>query len=106
MLLVVSFLPGVYLDITSRLSLFFPSPAENDIVMVGGRKYRETLLKPRDNITPGVRRSKRVRLPPIHPLDMLNYEYHWGTTPSGKVGENPCLLAEHRLSSFAEVVAC
>ena len=66
--------------------------------MVGGRKYRETVLRPRDNITPGVRRSKRVRLPPIQPFDLLNYDYHWGTTPSGKVGENSRPHTEHKLS--------
>lgn len=65
----------------------FPFPEESDIVMDGGRKYRQIVLKPRENVTPGVRRSTRTRLPPVRPYDMLEYDYHSGKTPSKKLGE-------------------
>ena len=46
-----------------------------------------TMIQPRTNVTPGVRRSKRPRINKLPPGGYVQYKEHWGETPSKSNGK-------------------
>ena len=58
-----------------------------ELIDVGGVRYERIPIPERSTVTPGVRRSRRKRVGTLDQRDMLQYQDHWGVTPSHRVGE-------------------
>ena len=79
---------GKSLSLKMFLIGLFVDDDDDTIMDVGGKYFKRIRLKPRSNITPGVRRSKRTRVQTLEPGEYLEYDHHWGITPSKTIGNN------------------
>lgn len=77
---------GKFLSLKMFLIALFVDVDDNTIMSVGGKYFKRISLKPRSDITPGVRRSKRTRVQTLEPGEYLEYDHHWGITPSKTIG--------------------
>lgn len=68
-------------------SLIADSDDEMDFTYIGGKKFKRVKVHQRTDFTPGVRRSKRRRIAPIQPGEHLEYQLHYGMTPSKSYGQ-------------------
>lgn len=57
-----------------------------ELVTVGKKTYHRLQVNEPDQVTPNVRRSKRKRVEPLEPGELIEYKHHWGVTPSHQIG--------------------